>query len=323
MIDQSPTSLTEQEARERAALIEVDRYDITVDVRELQEGERWLATSSITFRCRKPGAATFVDIVGEVVSARLNDVELDVSSHAAGRLPLPSLADDNVLVVSSVQTDTGSGNAILRSVDPQDKLVYVWSTFEPDGARRAWACFDQPDLKAVHGFQVSAPTEWTVLSNCAPEVVLEHPGAVVILALDDQERVFCLRQYRHPARMRMLELPAGLLDVEGEEPRATAERELLEEAGLEASDWVSLGSAYSSPGISSEQIHYFLARGLRQADRGDFTPAHEEADMDTLWVPYAELLAACLDGRVRDAPVLIAVLTARQQGLIGNDASDG
>jgi len=121
----------------------------------------------------------------------------------------------------------------------------------------------------------------------------------------------------------MLELPAGLLDVAGEAPRATAERELLEEAGLEASDWVSLGSAYSSPGISSEQIHYFLARGLRQADRGDFTPAHEEADMDTLWVPYAELLAACLDGRVRDAPVLIAVLTARQQGLIGNDASDG
>jgi ADP-ribose pyrophosphatase len=154
-------------------------------------------------------------------------------------------------------------------------------------------------------------------------VVLEHPGAVVILALDDQERVFCLRQYRHPARMRMLELPAGLLDVAGEAPRATAERELLEEAGLEASDWVSLGSAYSSPGISSEQIHYFLARGLRQADRGDFTPAHEEADMDTLWVPYAELLAACLDGRVRDAPVLIAVLTARQQGLVGNDASDG
>ena len=154
-------------------------------------------------------------------------------------------------------------------------------------------------------------------------VVLEHPGAVVVLAVDDEERVFCLRQYRHPAGMRMLELPAGLLDVEGEEPRAAAERELLEEAGLEASDWVPLASAYSSPGISSELIHYFVARGLRQADRGDFTPAHEEADMDTLWVPYDELLAACLDGRVRDAPVLIAVLTARQRGLVGNAASDG
>ena len=152
-------------------------------------------------------------------------------------------------------------------------------------------------------------------------VVLEHPGAVVILAVDDRERVFCLRQYRHPAGMRMLELPAGLLDVEGEEPQAAAERELLEEAGLEASDWVPLASAYSSPGISSELIHYFVARGLRQADRGDFTPAHEEADMDTLWVPYDELLAACLDGRVRDAPVLIAVLTARQRGLVGNGGS--
>ncbi|MDX6372651.1 MAG: 8-oxo-dGDP phosphatase [Nocardioidaceae bacterium] len=154
-------------------------------------------------------------------------------------------------------------------------------------------------------------------------VVLEHPGAVVVLALDDQDRVFCLRQYRHPARMRMLELPAGLLDVEGEEPRAAAERELLEEAGLEATDWVPLVSAYSSPGITTELIHYFLARGLREAHRGEFEPAHEEADMDTLWVPYAELLAACLDGRVLDAPVLIAVLTAGQRGLVGNQRSDG
>jgi 8-oxo-dGDP phosphatase len=154
-------------------------------------------------------------------------------------------------------------------------------------------------------------------------LALEHPGAVVILAVDEDERVFCLRQYRHPARMRMLELPAGLLDVEGEDPRAAAERELLEEGGLEASDWVRLVSAYSSPGITTEQIHYFVARGLREADRGDFTPAHEEADMEMLWVPYAELLAACLDGRVHDAPVLIAVLTARQRGLVGNGGGGG
>lgn len=148
-------------------------------------------------------------------------------------------------------------------------------------------------------------------------VVLEHPGAVVVLAVDDDERVLCLRQYRHPARMRMLELPAGLLDVAGEDPRAAAERELLEEAGLEADDWTRLVSAYSSPGISTEEIHYFLARGVREADRGDFRPAHEEADMETLWVAFDDLLAACLDGRVHDAPVLIAVLTARQLGLVG------
>lgn len=149
-------------------------------------------------------------------------------------------------------------------------------------------------------------------------VVLEHPGAVVVLAVDDDEQVLCLRQYRHPARMRMLELPAGLLDVAHEEPRAAAERELLEEAGLEASEWTPLASAYSSPGISTELIHYFLARGLGAAHRGDFVAAHEEADMETLWVPYADLLAACLDGRVHDAPVLVAVLTAGQRGLVGS-----
>jgi ADP-ribose pyrophosphatase len=149
-------------------------------------------------------------------------------------------------------------------------------------------------------------------------VVLEHPGAVVVLAVDEDERVLCLRQYRHPAQRRMLELPAGLLDVEGEEPRAAAARELLEEAGLEADDWTPLVSAYSSPGITTERIHYFLARGLREADRGDFEPAHEEADMETLWVPCPDLLAACLDGRVEDAPVLIAVLTASQQRLVGS-----
>jgi ADP-ribose pyrophosphatase len=152
-------------------------------------------------------------------------------------------------------------------------------------------------------------------------VVLEHPGAVVVLAIDDEGRVFCLRQYRHPARMRMLELPAGLLDVAGEDPEATARRELLEEAGLEAYEWTPLVSAYSSPGISTEEIHYFLARGLRHADRGEFQPVHEEADMQTLWVPYDELLAACLDGRVHDAPVLVAVLTAHTRGLVGSGAS--
>jgi 8-oxo-dGTP pyrophosphatase MutT (NUDIX family) len=154
-------------------------------------------------------------------------------------------------------------------------------------------------------------------------VVLEHPGAVVVLAVDDEERVLCLRQYRHPVGLRMLELPAGLLDQEGEEPRAAAQRELVEEAGLEADDWSPLVAAYSSPGITSEAIHYFLARGLHEGDRGDFVAAHEEADMETLWVPYAELLAACLDGRVHDAPVLIAVLTARQLGLVGAEPSGG
>ena len=131
-------------------------------------------------------------------------------------------------------------------------------------------------------------------------MVLEHPGAVVVLAVDDEERVLCLRQYRHPARTRMVELPAGLLDVAGEEPQAAAERELLEEAGLRA-DVVDAARRRRTARRASptELMHYFLARGLSEADRGDFVAAHEEADMETLWVPFAELLAACLDGRVQ------------------------
>ena len=103
-------SLTQHEARERAALLEVERYDIEVDLRGMLEGgRRWVATSTVTFRCREPGASTFVDCDAEVQHATLNGVELDLATHAAGRLPLPDLAEHNVLVVSSVQRDTGRG----------------------------------------------------------------------------------------------------------------------------------------------------------------------------------------------------------------------
>ena len=98
-----------------------------------------------------------MDCVADVHRATLNGVDLDLATVADGRIPLPDLAAENELVVSSSQPDTGRGAAIKRTVDPSDKLVYVWSSFEPDGARRAWACFDQPDLKAPHRFEVSAP----------------------------------------------------------------------------------------------------------------------------------------------------------------------
>jgi 8-oxo-dGDP phosphatase len=147
-------------------------------------------------------------------------------------------------------------------------------------------------------------------------LLVEHPGAVVVLALDEQDRALCLRQYRHPVQMKLLELPAGLLDKPGEPPVDAAVRELQEEAGLAASSWTTLGAAYASPGLTSEKIHYFLARGLEDVGRGDFVLAHEEADMQTLWVPFEELYAACLDGRVEDAPVVLAVLLARTRGLV-------
>jgi 8-oxo-dGTP pyrophosphatase MutT (NUDIX family) len=147
-------------------------------------------------------------------------------------------------------------------------------------------------------------------------LTLEHPGAVVVLALDADDRVLCLWQYRHPAGRRFVELPAGILDGADESPLAVAVRELREEAELEAEDWSHLTSLYTSPGISAEVHHLFLARGLSAADRGDFELEHEEADMDTGWVPFEDLYAAVVDGTLTDAPLVACVLLARARGLV-------
>jgi 8-oxo-dGTP pyrophosphatase MutT (NUDIX family) len=146
-------------------------------------------------------------------------------------------------------------------------------------------------------------------------LVLEHPGAVIVLAVDDRDRAYCLWQYRHPARRRFVELPAGLLDAEGEEPVETARRELREEAGLEADDWTLLASTWSSPGISGEVMHLFLARGLHEVP-ADFDRTHEEADMSGDWVPVADLRAAVLAGEIGDGPLVQTLLLADAKGLL-------
>jgi ADP-ribose pyrophosphatase len=151
--------------------------------------------------------------------------------------------------------------------------------------------------------------------------VLEHPGSAVVVALDDDGRVFCLRQYRHAARRRFVELPAGLCDVDGEDPLAVARRELREEAGLEAGEWVRLATTYPSPGISAEVMHFFLARDLAVADRGDFVAQHEEADMEAFWVDFDDLRAAALDGRLQDAPMVLGLLLVAAQGYAGTGAA--
>lgn len=158
-------SLTRTEAQERAALLSVTRYDIDVDMRGLLEGEVIESRSTITFTCAEPGASTFVDCAAEVTGAVLNGQELDPGTVERGRIPLTDLQGDNTLVVTARQSDTGSSQGIQRTVDPSDKLVYVWTSFECDDARRVWACFDQPDLKAPHAFVVTAPETWTVCSN--------------------------------------------------------------------------------------------------------------------------------------------------------------
>lgn len=139
-------------------------------------------------------------------------------------------------------------------------------------------------------------------------ISLEHPGAVIVLAVDDQERVMCLRQYRHTCRHDFVELPAGLRDAGDEPALDTARRELREEAELEASSWRQLLSSFPSAGITDEVHEIFLARGLRHAPRGDFEMRHEEAEMEAFWVPMPDLLEAVLDGRVREGPLALAVL---------------
>jgi 8-oxo-dGDP phosphatase len=147
--------------------------------------------------------------------------------------------------------------------------------------------------------------------------VFEHPGAVIVLAVDEQERACCLSQYRHPAGGRFVELPAGLRDTGDEDPLETARRELREEVELEAGDWRLLFDLFPSAGITDERQVCYLARDLRPASRGSFALRHEEADMQRFWVPIDELVAAVLAGEVTESPVVACVLAyavLRQRG---------
>ncbi|MBX3087850.1 MAG: NUDIX hydrolase [Cryobacterium sp.] len=144
---------------------------------------------------------------------------------------------------------------------------------------------------------------------------LDHSGSVMILAIDADDRVVLLSQYRHPAKSRMWELPAGLRDVQGEPALETARRELAEEADLQADDWEELISFFTSVGGSTEFINIYRASGLRDATEV-FIREGEEAQMEVHRVPFAELLAACLDGSLSDGPTVTAVLAehARRTG---------
>ena len=166
---------------------------------------------------------------------------------------------------------------------------------------------------ALRADQVQQPGS----ANTARRVVMEHPGAAIILAVDDDARVICLRQYRHAAGHRFLELPAGLLDgAPDEQPVEVAARELREEVQLGATSWTHLVSTYPSPGVSAEVQHLFLAQGLSAVDRGEFALEHEEADMTTEWVAFDDLHAAVVKGLLTDSPLVIAVLMARARGLL-------
>lgn len=147
---------------------------------------------------------------------------------------------------------------------------------------------------------------------------IRHPGAVGVIALDADDHLVLVRQYRHPVRRRLLEPPAGLLDVAGEDLLTAARRELAEEVGLAAEDWRVLVDMFTSPGMGDEAVRIFLARGLTPADPPDgFVLAGEEADMETVTAPLDDVVAAVLAGRVSNPLLVTGVLacaTARSRG---------
>ena len=148
--------------------------------------------------------------------------------------------------------------------------------------------------------------------NTAEREVVEHTGAVGVLALDESRRVLMIRQYRHPVGRLLWELPAGLRDVAGEPVLQTARRELLEETGYRAARWDVLVDYFSSPGIITERLRVFLARGLElvpEAER-DFVPENEEAHLLVDWVPLEEAVSLVLAGELHNSVAVMGILAA-------------
>lgn len=141
--------------------------------------------------------------------------------------------------------------------------------------------------------------------------VIDHPGAVGVIALDGQDRVLLVRQYRHPVAALLWEAPAGLLDVAGEDPWAAAARELYEEAGYRAGAWQVLVDFYNSPGGSDEAFRCYLARDLLEVSAAErHAGIHEERDMPTAWLPLEEAVAKVLAGELHNPTTVVGVLAA-------------
>lgn len=138
--------------------------------------------------------------------------------------------------------------------------------------------------------------------------IVEHFGAVAVVALDDDGRVALVEQYRHSVGKRLLELPAGLLDMYEEDELVCAKRELVEEAGLEAEQWGVLVDLVTSPGFAEEAVRVFVAKQLREVERPE--PEDEEADMDFRWVPLSEAAQMVLRGEIVNSIAVGGILAA-------------
>ena len=143
--------------------------------------------------------------------------------------------------------------------------------------------------------------------NPAQREVVYHPGGVAVLALDGEDRVYLVRQYRYPIRQLLLELPAGKLDHGQEDPIEGARRELAEETGLEAGEWTYLGHILASPGFCTEDLHMYLARELTRKEQH----LDEDEFLDVVTMPFGELVGQVMDGAITDAKTVAATLKVK------------
>lgn len=138
---------------------------------------------------------------------------------------------------------------------------------------------------------------------------VHHPGSVAVIALDDSDRIAVVHQFRSPVQMRLVEAPAGLLDVGGEDPLHAAQRELAEEVGLAADDWRVLADVFASPGGSDERLRVYLAQDLHDAPAPDgFEREGEEVDMGLTWLPLDEVVDLVRAGQVENIALVTGVL---------------
>ncbi|MGH8882486.1 MAG: aminopeptidase N, partial [Stackebrandtia sp.] len=157
--------LTQTDATERARLLDVESYDVRLD---LTTGDKtFISESTVRFTCTEPGAETFIEIAAESISsATINGESIDVSSYVSKQgLALPALAADNVLTVTAVCQYSSSGQGLHRMTDRVDGESYLYTQFEISDAQQMYACFDQPDLKARFTLHVTMPKHWTASSN--------------------------------------------------------------------------------------------------------------------------------------------------------------
>ncbi len=186
VLHMAPPNLTRADAQARAALLQVADYAIALDLTDgggREPGEATFASDvTVRFSCRRPGASSWIDFVGaQVRSATLNGTPLDVSGYREeDGIALPELAADNELRVEAVGSYMNTGEGLHRFVDPVDGSVYLYSQFETADAKRMFACFDQPDLKARYAITVTAPADWSVVSNAAIEETSDGSGGAAV-----------------------------------------------------------------------------------------------------------------------------------------------